>query len=257
VHPAKRLGTVLGAAVNVQQRPDGTSETEPTWLAGVSYDATTTLRLHASATRKIRVPSIDQLFNASTGNPALRSERANSVDVGAEYMLDASSTVGVSVFSTHARDFIERPSGLPFANQDRYRFRGTEMTVQTTRIPRLDLRAAYSFLDSDDLTLNDTGALQTRPRHRVSLEATWSPVAGSALRGAVYRTGEQLFDSRGSTPVQMVAEGYTLVDLGFTQRLVRRLDIRFDVTNLFDQLYEQSYGLPREGRAALLTLRAR
>ena len=34
-------------------------------------------------------------------------------------------------------------------------------------------------------------------------------------------------------------------------------DLAFDVTNLFDQLYDQSYGLPREGRAAVLTLRAR
>jgi len=34
-------------------------------------------------------------------------------------------------------------------------------------------------------------------------------------------------------------------------------DIAFDVTNLFDENYDQSYGLPREGRAAVLTLRAR
>ena len=69
VRPVTRLGTVLGAALNMQQRPGGATETEPTWLAGVSYDATATLRLHASATRKIRVPSIDQLFNTSSGNP--------------------------------------------------------------------------------------------------------------------------------------------------------------------------------------------
>ena len=264
IHPVRKLGAVLGAAVNVQQRPapnsverpDGTTESAPTWLAGVSYDASDALRLHASAARKIRVPSIDQLFNTSSGNPALRSEHANSVDVGAEYRV-AASTLGLSVFSTHARDFIERPSGLPFANQDRYRFRGTEITVQTAQIPRLDLRATYSFLDADNVTSNDSRSLQTRPRHRGSVEAIWSPVSGSMLRGAVSQTGEQLFDSRGSTVVQMVAEGYTLVDLGFTQRLVEQLDVRFDVTNLFDQLYEQSYGLPREGRAAVLTLRVR
>jgi hypothetical protein len=33
--------------------------------------------------------------------------------------------------------------------------------------------------------------------------------------------------------------------------------VAFDVTNTFDQLYDQSYGLPREGRTATLTLRAR
>jgi outer membrane receptor protein involved in Fe transport len=53
----------------------------------------------------------------------------------------------------------------------------------------------------------------------------------------------------------MQADPYTLVDLGFTQTLARRLDVAFDVTNLFDELYDQSYGLPREGRAAVLTLR--
>jgi outer membrane receptor protein involved in Fe transport len=73
----------------------------------------------------------------------------------------------------------------------------------------------------------------------------------------VYHTGSQLFDSRGAIPVQMRADSYTLVDLGFTQRLTRRFDLAFDVTNLFDRLYDQAYGLPREGRAAVLTLRAR
>jgi len=48
-----------------------------------------------------------------------------------------------------------------------------------------------------------------------------------------------------------------LVDLGFTQTLAARYDLAFDVTNLFDTLYEQGYGLPREGRTAIITLRAR
>jgi outer membrane receptor protein involved in Fe transport len=257
VQPTRRLGTVVGVAANMQQRPDGRTETAPTWLAGLSYDATGALRLHASATRKIRVPSIDQLFNTSAGNEALRSEHAHGVDVGAEYRLDAVSTVAVSAFNTDARDFIERPSGLPYENHDHYRFRGAEITAQTTRIPRLDLRGAYSFLDSDNLTSDVTRPLQTRPRHRGSLEWRWKPLAGSAVRGAVYQTGTQLYDSRGAVPVQLRADGFTLVDVGFTQALAQRLEVAFDVTNLFDRLYDQSYGLPREGRAALVTMRAR
>lgn len=257
VHPLKRLGTVLGVAANVQQRPGGDSETAPTWLAGLSYDATDDVRLHASASRKIRVPSIDQLFNTSSGNPELRAERANGVDLGVDYRLDAASTVAVSVFSTHAHDFIERLSGLPFENQDSYRFRGAEVTIQTTRIPKLNLRGGYSFLDSVEETSTGTQPLQTRPRHRGSLEWIWIPVTGSAVRGAAYYTGTQLYDSRGAVPVQMDVNAYTLVDVGFTQTLARRYDIAFDVTNLFDELYDQSYGLPREGRAAVLTLRAR
>ena len=85
----------------------------------------------------------------------------------------------------------------------------------------------------------------------------WTPVTGSAVRGAAQFVGSQLFDSRGSDPVQVPADAYALLDLGFTQALTRRFELAFDVTNVFDQLYDQGYGLPRESRAAVLTLRVR
>jgi outer membrane receptor for ferrienterochelin and colicin len=100
---------------------------------------------------------------------------------------------------------------LPFENQDRYRFRGAELTVQTSRIPKLDLRGAYSYLHSVSVEGAVTRPLQTRPHHRGSLEWVWSPMATSAVRGAVYQTGSQLFDSRGAVPVQMRADSYTLM----------------------------------------------
>ena len=230
----------------------------PTWIAGVSYDATSDLRLHASATRKIRVPSIDQLFSTTAGNPALRSEHAYGVDVGADQRVGGVSTVAVSAFVTRAEDFIERISGAPFENQGTYRFAGAEVTLQTAIIDRLDLRGGYSFLDAADVTPGAANRqLQTRPRHRGSLEWVWRPASRSAVRGAAQYVGGQLYDSRGSVPMQVSADAYALVDLGFTHVLTQRYEIAFDVANLFDHLYDQGYGLPREGRTAQLTLRAR
>ena len=69
--------------------------------------------------------------------------------------------------------------------------------------------------------------------------------------------GRQLFDSRGSVPVQVSVRPYTLLDLGYTHTLNRHFALALDATNLFDELYEQGYGLPREGRTAVLTLRVR
>jgi outer membrane receptor protein involved in Fe transport len=257
IHPVQRLGIVLGAAFNAQRRPGGTTDTAPTWLAGASYDVTQRIRLHASVTRKIRVPSIDQLFNTSSGNPELRSEHAYGVDIGADYHLGTTSTIGLSTFATKAHDFIERTSPLPFENQETYRFRGAELTVRTTRIPTLDLRGAYSLLDSDELAATGARPLQTRPRHRGSFEWIWTPVNGSSVRGAVYQVGPQFYDSRGANPILGRAGGYGQVDLGFTQTLSEHYDLVFNISNLFDRLYEQAYALPREGRAAVLTLRAR
>jgi outer membrane receptor protein involved in Fe transport len=256
--PSTRLGTVLGTGLSWQERAGADAKVEPTWIAGASYDATSTLRLHASATRKVRVPSIDQLYSTSAGNPALRPERAYGVDVGADQRVGRASTVGVSAFVTRANDFIERIGGSPFDNQGTYRFAGAEVSLQTSVIDRLEVRGAYTFLDSSDVTPGAANRqLQTRPRHRGSVEWTWRPVPGSSIRGAAQYVGRQLYDSRGSDPVQLPAGAYDLIDLGVTQALTRRYEVVFDVTNVFDRLYDQGYGLPREGRAALLTLRAR
>lgn len=249
---------MFGAALNWQQRTGAGTAAEPTWIAGVSYDATSDLRLHASATRKSRVPLIEQLYSTSAGNPALRPERAYGVDAGADQRLGGASAVGISVFVTQAKDFIERIAGAPFDNQGTYRFAGAEVALQTAAIDRLDLRGAYTFLDSTDVTAGASNRrLQTRPRHRGSLEWIWKPVSRSSIRGAAQYVGRQLYDSRDSDPVQVPADAYALVDLAFTQALTRRYDVALDVTNVFDQLYDQGYGLPREGRTALLTLRAR
>ena len=110
------------------------------------------------------MPSIDQLYNSSSGNQGLHAEHAYAVDAGATQQLTKGVTAGISVFQTNAHDFIERDSPQPFENHDEYRFRGVEVTLQATRVPRLALRGGYSFLDADDI-----GAglpLQTRPRHR-------------------------------------------------------------------------------------------
>jgi vitamin B12 transporter len=258
VRPAARLGAVVGSAVTWQRRVHGTTEAEPTWIAGLSYDATEGVRFRASATRKVRVPSIDQLYSATAGNPILRTERSYGVDAGVDANVGRASSIGVSTFVTQAKDFIERVSSQPFENRGTYRFTGAELAARTAAIATVDLRGSYTFMDSADVTAGAPNPrLQTRPRHRTTIEWIWTPVGASSVRGAVQHVGRQLFDSRGAEPVQMTVAGYTLVDVGFTQRLTRRYDLAFDVTNLFDELYEQSYGLPREGRAAVLTLRAR
>jgi vitamin B12 transporter len=254
-HPATRVGTVLGGALNMQRRPDQGSRVEPTWLAGLTVDPTASLRLHASASRKVRVPSIDQLYNSSSGNPALRAEHAYSLDAGADQQLAKGVIASVSLFQTNAHEFIEREASQPFENHDDYRFRGIELTLQGTGIRGLALRGGYSLLDSDDMASGLP--LQTRPRHRGMLDWVWTPLSGVAIRGALSVTGTQLYDARGSSAVQRKAEGFTLVDLGATYTLARQYDIVFDVSNLFDELYDQSYGVPREGRAAVLSLRAR
>ena len=256
-HPARRLGAVLGAAMNWQDRIDAATRAEPTWIAGVAYDATSRVRLHASATRKIRFPSISQLYDESAGNAALEPERAYGVDAGADRQFGGHSSVGLSVFSTRASNFIERNQGAQFVNRDTYRFSGVEASLDTQAIRNVDLRVAYTFLDSVDVGGGSGAELQYRPRHRASLEAGWRFAPNWVARGAIQGIADQRYYSRGAVPVEARAGDYTLVDANVTRTLARRCDVVVGVNNLFDQLYEQAYGLPREGRTGFITLRAR
>jgi outer membrane receptor protein involved in Fe transport len=257
-HPKPKLGTALGATLNWQTRRGSPLEAEPTWIAGVSYQVTVKTRVHASVTHKIRFPSIAQLYSTDAGNPALRPERTYGLDAGVDRQVGGSSRLEAAVYVTQAMNFIERTQGLPFENHSRYRFAGGELVFDTRAIPKVDLRTSYMFLDAVDLTRDgEATSLQTRPRHRALLEATWNMTPSFSLRPAVSAVADQSYDSRGATPIRMRAPDYVLVDVGLTRRLTRQYELALQVNNVFDRLYEQAYGLPREGRTALLMLRAR
>ena len=195
------IGTVLGAAVNIQQRPGGVTESEPTWLAGLSLRRDR--QRCGCMRRRPERSACPRSISCTTPRPAIRSCVPSTPTASSSAPTTRSgsaSTVGVSAFATDARDFIERLSGSPFENQDRYRFRGAELTVQTTRIPRLDLRGAYSFLDSDerdasDASAADAAAPSRQPRMGLDAARRVGPCAARCSRPAT-----QLYDSRGSNP---------------------------------------------------------
>jgi vitamin B12 transporter len=121
----------------------------------------------------------------------------------------------------------------------------------------MDLRTAYTFLDSVNLGGGTGAELQYRPRHRASLEAAWQFAPAFTARASVYGVADQVYFSRGAVPIETHAGDYTLVDASLTRTLASRCDVVFTVNNLFDELYEQAYGVPREGRTAFLALRLR
>ena len=182
-----RLGTVLGAAVNMQQRPGGATETDADVARGMSVRRHRRCAAacvgHAQDPRALDRSAVQHVIRQPGAAVRARQWR------GRRRRLSARDDVDASVCRrspTHARDFIERPSALPFENQDRYRFRGAELTMQTARdsatgsARRLQLSSTRS-----DVTDGVTRPLQTRPRHRGSLEWVWTPMSASAVRGAV------------------------------------------------------------------------
>jgi outer membrane cobalamin receptor len=255
--PSAGTGVVFGVSQDWQQRQLADGATGTGWLAGFSYDITKDVRLHASGTRKVRFPSIQQLYDPTAGDPALRPERAYELEVGVDRSW-GDSRLSVAGFTTRATNFIERDSGSFYRNRDRYQFSGMEVAIETQPVKSLAVHAAYSLLDSQDLSgTGGVAGLQYRPRHRTTLDTRWAVRPRVSARAMFQYVADQVYYSRGTPAIQAHADNYLLADVSATGALSNRFDVTMSVANLFDRLYEQAYGYPREGRAVRLTLGAR
>jgi vitamin B12 transporter len=258
VHPVTRTGAVVGFARNWQQRAGAADDAGTSLIAGLTYDVSKVVRLHVSGTRKVRFPSITQLYDAAAGNSSLQAERANEGEGGVTATWPRLGTFGATVFTTHVTGFIERDSGARYSNRDRYGFTGTEFTYDTRPFRFVSVHASYSYLDSQDLGgTTQGGELQYRPKHRPVVDTRWVLPSRFSARAAVSYVAGQVYYSRTTPAVQATARNYTLVDASITRALSANFDVTMSVDNAFDELYTQSYGQPRAGRTLLLSLRGR
>jgi vitamin B12 transporter len=249
VSPLDKLGLVLGYGEHFQQAT-GNYENDYSYLVGLHYDLFSGTRLKLSYERKIRFPSIQQLYDISSGNSDLKPERTLHYDVGVEQVLPANTWLSLDVFRIDAHDFIEKDNATDlYTNYQKYRFQGFEVVAENHYVPNLALRASYTYLDSEN---RSSGAqldeLQYRPRDTVMLEARYGFFFGLTADASLEYVGDQYYFDKTSTMKKKLND-YTVVNLKLAQDLFqKRLNVYVGAENLFDQNYEQSYGVPQAGR---------
>ncbi|MGR9046941.1 MAG: TonB-dependent receptor domain-containing protein [Gammaproteobacteria bacterium] len=79
-----------------------------TFVAGAHYDLPTDTRLHLSAARKIKIPSINQLYDVSSGDPTLQFEHSFHYEAGAVQQLPGNSEIRIAGFLTDVSNYIEK-----------------------------------------------------------------------------------------------------------------------------------------------------
>lgn len=251
VSPFDRLGLVFGYSHHWFKKDTGDSNNDNSFLVGAHYDIFENTRIRGSAARKIRFPSIRQLYEENTGNPNLTTEKSYNYELGVEQQLLERTTLSLTGFYIDVQDYIEKiDSTNTFENNDEYRFQGVELTAQTQYFKNLLLRAGYTFMDTKDKSPNtEKKELQYRPKNKLTFETQYVFGFGLSLYASVMHVADQYFYSR-NTPLQkQKLNNYTLVDLKLNQAfLKKRLHIYLGVDNLFDRDYEEAYGFPQAGR---------
>ena len=150
-------------------------------------DPLSTLTLRASYGWGFRAPSFQQLLldfeNPSVGytvrgNPDLRPERSQSLNLSAEFRPTALSLVWLSAFQHSLRDMISfslqqdaEGQHFVYTNLERASVRGGELGLRQRLPGSVMVDASYTLTDGKDRTTGQP--LEGQARHRFTTQATW------------------------------------------------------------------------------------
>ncbi|MCC7410009.1 MAG: TonB-dependent receptor [Gammaproteobacteria bacterium] len=249
--PFARTGLVFGAGHHWFVRDDGTSTEDSGINAGIYYDLTASTRLRASAARKLRIPSISQLYNPQGGNPGLAFETAWAYEAGVSQDAGRYGRIDLTGFVQDVDNFIQRDAvtGL-FANVEKSHFHGVEINAESRYFDHLLLRASYTRLHTRDESPGATRKqIQYVPEHKLIAQAAWDVTAAVSACASLSYIADQYFYARGGSSVRAQLDDYALADLKLSWAAIDdRVRLYVGADNVFDRNYEESYGLPQAGR---------
>lgn len=264
----------LTAGVRNDDHRDFGSATSLAFDIGQKLGNLVTLR--ASYREGFKAPTLFQLSDSAGayGNPDLLPEYAKSYEVGVRLSDSGRWYFDLAWYRRDSRnliDFVSCPPGTtvpaicasgtrPFGTYDninRARGQGVEVDVGAKLADRVELRANYSLVDTQDRTtgsIYEGNRLARRPKHLANAELAWTPggtLEGADLSVAVRYAGKSFDDRFNSTEL----DDYVLVDLRASYPVFAGIEVYGRIENLFNEQYQTvaNYGTP--GRSAYAGVR--
>jgi len=278
-HQAMWSHVFVTAGVRVEHNASFGTATVPrvsaAWYAHTGSGTVGTTRLHSSAGRGIKEPTILQSFSPNPfflGNPDLQPERTRAIDAGVEQRFARDRvSVDVTWFDNRYRDIIStrvlsfNPFTSQYFNIGLTRARGAELSGAVALVSGVTAKAGYTFNDSEILESTSPGnaVFQAgnwafrRPRHSGFVDVGWSGARGSIdVAGSIVgRRVDSDFSSL--VPPLTSNDGYALWNLRASARLTRRFSLTGAIDNLTDRHYMEPLGYPALGRAVRGGIRVR
>ena len=201
--------------------------------------------VRASLGQGYRVPNLKErhyLFDHSSlgyvviGNPNLKPESSDSLQLGGTLGLNDSLSVDANLFYNRVKDMIQTDlvnyttvngiSAYTYQNIARARTSGLESSVKWRATPALDLQAAYTHTQTRDL--NSGTELTRRPRDIVRLGLDWKPQAATTLAVRARYQSDELVDSASGAR----SPGWSTLDVTVNHKVGADLTLFLGVNNL-------------------------
>ena len=249
------LEFVLGYSHHWLDKKDGgNNDDQGSFLVGTRYHFSEATQARASVSRKIRFPSIKQLYNTGNGNADLNTEKSTNYELGITQKLPWNMEADLVGFLNDVDDYIEEDDATGFnENFEKYRFMGIQLTLEKRFMETGSVRVGYTYMDSED---RSSGAprdeMQYRPEHKATVEGRYTWDFGLSAYASYMYVANQYYYSRTTTPLlKRELNNYSLVDVKLEQSIIKdRLYAYVGANNLLDEDYEESYCFPQAGRLA-------
>ncbi len=219
-------------------------------------DGATSFR--ASYGEGYKAPSLYQLYDAFSGNSALRPERSNSYDLGVDQSLaDSRALISLTTFLRNTTDQINFDNAtFTYGNIDRTRAKGVEASLALRPVDALNVTASFSYIDARDRSGRpsfDGKRLPRRAEQAISVSADYDWSFGLSTGATLTMVGDSFDDPANS--VQL--DGYAVAGLRASFAIGEHLEIFGRVDNLFDANYATAFNFGVYGRAAYGGVRVR
>ncbi len=203
------------------------------------------------------------------GNAALEPETSRGWEIGvSQTLLEERLVIGATYFNERLRDeidgFVVDPVSFTATavNLDgRSRRDGVELTGHAVLMPRLELRANYTWLDATQPDRAAGGEIEEirRPRHQVASSLSWTSAdRRGSLDLHLTHTGEREDDTflpPFYAPDRVTLDPYTLLGLSGHYRVSSQMTLFARVENMIDDDYQDVFGFETEGLGAWLGVR--
>lgn len=221
------------------------SEVSP--RANLGWKISDTVELQAGYGEAYRQPSIGELFYPFSGNPDLKPETSDSLEVGLVWSARKphKPRLSVNAFSTDIDNLIVFDY-LSYTNQNigRAEIKGVEAALDAMHGDLLGSHLQITWLDTSDGFGNE---LLRRPEWTGAY--TLSGAFLSWLKGyATARYVGDRFDVDPSTFETTKADSFITADLALSTQIWDKIELTLRAINLFDEDYEEVLGYPAQGR---------
>lgn len=201
--------------------------------------------LRANWGQGFKAPSFFALAHPIVGNPDLKSETGESVDLGIRRNFAGNNgAVEFAVFYNDYEDLIDFDSEtFKNVNRDNVVTKGAEAAVVLEPLETLYLKFHLTYLDTE--VKGSDAILRGRPEWRGGAVVDWEFVPRWRWVTSVLALDE-FYES--SVPTGGVwLDGYVRVDSTLSWQATEKLRIGLAVDNLFDEDYEEAVGFPAAG----------